>query len=186
MYNKEIVEEINDKELFLRKISLSDSEFFFSSLKEEVVSKFLSLGPLTSKEYSKKLIKNYLKYWDKNTQFNYIIEIRKDTNIGDNIKQIGSISIWNISWLHKRGEVGIWIIPRYWHQGMAKKAINLIRIIGFNHLKLNRLEAHIAINNKTSINLFKTCNFTEEGILKDYLNLRGTFTNAVLLASLRK
>jgi len=137
MYNKEIVEEINDKELFLRKISLSDSEFFFSSLKEEVVSKFLSLGPLTSKEYSKKLIKNYLKYWDKNTQFNYIIEIRKDTNIGDNIKQIGSISIWNISWLHKRGEVGIWIIPRYWHQGMAKKAINLIRIIGFNHLKLN-------------------------------------------------
>ncbi len=186
MKNREIVEEINDKNLHLRKISLSDSDFFFSSLKEEVVSKFLSLGPLTSQEHSKKLLKNYLKYWEKQTQFNYIIEIRKQNNISNDIKKIGSASIWNISWLHKRAEVGIWIIPRYWHQGMAKEAINLIKTIAFYHLNINRLEAHIAINNKKSIHLFKKCNFTEEGILKDYLNLRGTFTNAVILASLRK
>ena len=109
MKNREIIEEINDQKLYLRKISLGDSEFFFTSLKEEAVSKFLSLGPLTSKEHSKKLLKNYLKYWDKNTQFNYIIEIKND----DNIKKIGSISIWNISWLHKRAEIGIWINPKY-------------------------------------------------------------------------
>ncbi|MFX0187813.1 MAG: GNAT family N-acetyltransferase [Candidatus Hodarchaeota archaeon] len=186
MQNREIVEAINDKDLYLRKISLSDSKFFFTSLKEEVISKFLSLGPLTSQEHSKKLIKNYLKYWDKQTQFNYIIEIRKQNNIGNDIKKIGSVSIWNISWVHKRAEVGIWIIPRYWHQGMAEKAINLIKTIAFYHLNLNRLEAHIAINNKESVNLFKKCNFIEEGILKNYLNLRGTFTNAVILASLRK
>jgi len=186
MQNREIIEEINDQKLFLRKISLGDSEFFFTSLKEEAVSKFLSLGPLTSKEHSKKLLKNYLKYWDKNTQFNYIIEIREDKNIEDNIKKIGSISIWNISWLHKRGEVGIWVVPKYWHQGMAKKAIKLIRIIAFNHLKMNRLEAHIAINNKTSINLFKNSGYIEEGVLKQYLNLRGTFTDAIILAILKK
>jgi len=186
MQNREIVEEINDKDLHLRKISLSDSEFFFSSLKEEVISKFLSLGPLTSQEHSKKLIKNYLKYWDEQTQFNYIVELRKQNNISNDIKKIGSISIWNISWLHKRADVGIWIIPRYWHQGIAKKAINLIKTIAFYYLNLNRLEAHIAINNKKSINLFKNCNFIEEGILKDYLNLRGTFTNAVILASLKR
>ena len=186
MQNREIVEEINGKDLHLRKISLSDSEFFFFSLKEEVVSKFLSLGTLTSQEHSKKLIKNYLKYWDKQTQYNYIIEIRKKSNTGVYIKKLGCVSLWNINWLHKRAEVGIWIIPRYWHQGMAKKAIDLIKTIAFNHLRLNRLEAHIAINNKKSINLFKKCNFIEEGILNDYLNLRGIFTNAVILASIRR
>ena len=186
MQNREIVEEINGKDLHLRKISLSDSEFFFSSLKEEVISKFLSLAPLTSQEHSKKLIKNYLKYWDKQTQFNYIIEIRKKSNASVDIKKLGSVSLWNINWLHKRAEVGIWIIPRYWHQGMAENAINLIKAIAFNHLRLNRLEAHIAINNKKSINLFKKCNFIEEGILKDYLNLKGAFTSAVILALLRK
>ena len=182
MKNREIVEEINYQKLYLRKISLGDSEFFFTSLKEEAVSKFLSLGPLTSKEHSKKLLKNYLKYWNKNTQFNYLIEIRND----DNIKKIGSISIWNISWLHKRGEVGIWINPKYWAMGFSKKALNMIKFVAFNHLKLNRLEAHIAFDNKKSINLFMKSGFHKEGILKEYLNLKGNYHDAVILAHLNK
>ena len=182
MKNREIIEEINDQKLYLRKISLGDSEFFFTSLKEEAVSKFLSLGPLTSKEHSKKLLKNYLKYWNKNTQFNYIIEIKND----DNIKKIGSISIWNISWLHKRAEIGIWINPKYWSMGFSKKALNMIKYVASNHLNLNRLEAHIAVDNQKSINLFVKCGFIKEGILKAYLNLKGNYHDAVILAHINK
>jgi len=181
MQNREVVEEINDRKLYLRKISLGDSEFFFSSLKEELVSKFLSLGPLLSKEHSQKLIRKYLKYWDKQIQFNYIIEIRKNNNNGNNAK-IGSVNLWNISWLHKRAEIGIWINPKYWSMGLAKKSLNMIKIIAFNHLKLNRLEAHIAIDNKKSINLFMKCGFSQEGTLKKYLNLKGNYHDAVILA----
>ena len=71
--NSEIIEEINDRNLFLRKISKKDADFFFKSLNEKNLTTYLSLRPLKSLEYSKGLIKNYLRYWDNYLQFNYII-----------------------------------------------------------------------------------------------------------------
>ena len=182
--NREIIEEINDGKVYLVKISTKDVDFVFSTLKEDTVSKFLSLGPLISREHSQKLIKSYLKYWDKQLQFNYIIELR-DNNT-KNIKKIGSINLWNISWLHRRAEIGIWINSKYWNQGLAKAALSLIKIIAFNHLNLLRLEAHIAVENMPSINLFKNCGFKKEGVLRKYLNLRGSFHDAAILSYLNE
>ena len=96
----------------------------------------------------------------------------------------GSVSLWNVSWLHKRAEVGIWIIPIYWNQGIGKISIDMIKTIAFLHLKLNRLEAHIAVENDRSLKLFKKCGFVEEGTLKKYLNLNGKFHDAKILACL--
>ena len=154
-------------------------------MKDETVSKYLSLGPLVSREHSQKLINNYLTYWDKQIQFNYIIEIR-DNNKSNEIKKVGSINLWNISWLHKRAEIGIWLNSKYWNQGIAKRALSLIINIGFYHLNLHRLEAHIAVENIPSINLFKKCGFIQEGILKDYLFLRGVYNDAVILSLINK
>ena len=185
MQNREIIEEINDGKVYLAKISTKDVDFVFSSLKEDTVSKFLSLGPLISRDHSQKLIKSYLKYWDKLLQFNYIIELREN-NDKNSRKKIGSINLWNISWLHKRAEIGIWLNSKYWHQGNAKIALSLIKVIATNHLKLTRLEAHIAVENKPSINLFKKCGFSQEGVLSNYLNLRGVYHDAVILAYIKK
>ncbi len=186
MQNAEIVEEINDGNFYLRKISNKDIDFIYESLKGKTLTKYLSLGPLISRDHAKKLIKNYLDYWSKNLQFNYIIEIRESHQKSENIKKVGSISIWGISWLHKRAEIGIWINSKYWNQGFSKKAINLIKNISYNHLKLNRLEAHIALNNTKSITIFKRCGFSEEGTLKQYLNLNGKFLDALTLSFLKK
>ncbi|MFX1573605.1 MAG: GNAT family N-acetyltransferase [Promethearchaeota archaeon] len=177
MYNAELIEEINDGNLFLRKISKHDAEFLFHSLNLKDLTTYLSLGPLSTLEYSKRLIKNYLKYWDNYAQFNYIIEVREDKK-----EKIGSISLWNVNWRHMRAEIGIWIIPPYWNKGHGEKSLNLIKIIGFNHLKLNRLEAHIAVDNLRSIILFKKCDFLQEGTLKQYLKFQGKYYDAIVLA----
>ena len=186
MQNAEIVEEINDGNFYLRKISIKDTDFVYESLKGKSLTKYLSLGPLISRDHAKKLTKNYIEYWSKNFQFNYIIEIREHNQKGKNTKKLGSISIWGISWLHKRAEIGIWINSKYWNQGFGKKALNLIKTISFSHLKLNRLEAHIALNNNKSINLFKNCGFSEEGKLSQYLNLNGKFCDALTLSYLKR
>ncbi len=180
MESVDVIEEINIDDLYLRKVSIEDASFFHDSLREKIMTKFLSLGPLKDIDHSKKLIKNYQKYWKEYIQYNYIIE----KEVGGKRNNVGSISIWNISWLHRRAEIGIWINLKYWNQGIGKKAINLIKNIAFIHLKLNRLEAHIAIDNQRSIKLFKTCDFKEEGILKKYFNFEGTFSDAVLIACL--
>jgi ribosomal-protein-alanine N-acetyltransferase len=180
-YDIDIIEEISDNGLCLRKLSKDDVNFFYKSLQDEEMTHYLSLGPLRSLEHSKRLIKNYLKSWDKYVQFNYLIEIRERTKI----KKIGSISLWNISWLHRRAEIGIWLLPEYWKKGIGKNTLSLIKNIAFNHLKLNRIEAHIAIENQRSINTFKNSGFKEEGVLKKYLNLNGSYHDALILACLK-
>jgi len=180
MYNAELVEEINDGNLFLRKISKHDAEFFFTSLNVKDLTTYLSLGPLATLEYSKRLIKNYLKYWDNYTQFNYIIEVKEDE-----MEKIGSISLWNVNWRHMRAEIGIWIVPTFWNKGYGEKSINLIKIIGFDYLKLNRLEAHIAAENLRSITLFKKCDFSQEGTLKQYLKFQGKYHDAIILTCIK-
>jgi RimJ/RimL family protein N-acetyltransferase len=180
--NAAIVEEINDKNLYLRKISKDDCSFLFESLRDKRTTHYLSLGPLKTLESSKKLIKGYLKSWDKHIQFNYIIELRERTKI----RKIGSVSIWNISWYHKRADIGIWILPELWNKGIGKRALILIKNIAFFHLNFHRIEAHIALDNKRSISLFKNAKFIEEGILKEYLYLDDQYSDAILLACLNR
>jgi len=181
MEDIEIVEEINDGNLFLRKVSKDDITFFYNSLKDKDIINYLSLGPLRSLEHSKRLIKSYLKTWDKFLQFNYIIELRDNSSV----KKIGSVSLWAINWHHLRSGVGIWILPEYWEHGFGSKTIVLIKNIAFNHLNLNRIEAYIAIQNERSINMFKSCEFIEEGTLKDYLKINGKFQDAQIVACLK-
>lgn len=179
----DVVEELTTSSISLRKIEKGDAEFFLECLKEKQVIKFLSLGPLRDLDHAKRLIKNYINYWDNYAQFNYIIELSNHDNHPNEFR-IGSVSLWNISWLHRRASVGIWLRTKYWNQGMAKNALNAIKLVGFRHLKLHRLEAHVAIENKRSQSLFKSQGFTEEGRLKDYLNFRGTYHNAILYAAI--
>ncbi|MFX1570784.1 MAG: GNAT family N-acetyltransferase [Promethearchaeota archaeon] len=179
--NSEVVEELIDGNLLLRKISKDDAEFIFKSLNDNDLTTYLSLGPLKTFEYAKRLVKNYLKYWDNNIQFNYIIEL-----MGEKKVKVGSISLWNINWKHYRAQIGIWIIPTFWNKGLGEKSINLMKIIGFKHLKINRFEAYIAAENKRSIFLFKKCGFKEEGTLKQYLNFQGKFYDALVLAYLKE
>ncbi|MFX1304262.1 MAG: GNAT family N-acetyltransferase [Promethearchaeota archaeon] len=176
----EIIEEINDKNLFLRKISKSDAKFFLKSLNEKGITNYLSLGPLGTLEHTKRLISSYLKYWDNYLQFNYIIELHEANKV-----KIGSISLWNVNWQHLRSQVGIWLIPSFWGKGLGERSINLLKNIAFNHLKINRLEAYIAVVNKRSISLFEKCGFKEEGILKQYMNFQGKYHNAIILACLK-
>jgi len=177
----EVIEEINDGNLSLRKISKEDVTFFFQSLKNRDMTNYLSLGPLSSFEHSKRLIKNYLKSWENYNQFNYVIELRENQKN----TRVGSISLWNINWIHQRSGIGIWILPTFWERGIGTKTITLIKNIGFLHLKLNRIEAYIALKNERSIKMFKKCGFVEEGILKRYLSINGEFQDALLVACLK-
>jgi RimJ/RimL family protein N-acetyltransferase len=177
--NAEIIEEISEGTVILRKINKHDANFFFNSLNNEDLTSYLSLGPLRTKEHSKRLIKGYLKYWDKCIQFNYIIELP-----GNQKEKVGSISLWNINWQHLRAQIGIWIVPSYWGRGLAEKSLNLIKNIAFLHLNLKRLEAYIAKENTRSIYLFEKCNFKKEGLLKKYLKFKESYHDAVIMACL--
>jgi len=174
----DVVDEIKEDDIKIRKISKKDGYFFFESLKERNITGYLSLGPLKSIEYAKELIKSYLKSWERYQQFNYIIELQQRMEI----HKIGSVSLWNISWQHRRASIGIWLLPLYWNKGIGKQVLKLMLNIALIHLKLNRIEAYVAVENTRSINLFINSNFKNEGRLAQYLNLEGKFQDAYLFA----
>jgi ribosomal-protein-alanine N-acetyltransferase len=179
--NLDIVEEINEEDVFLRKIRVTDTHFLYESLKNKTLTKYMVLRAANSLKDSKALIKKQLEYWKNRRQFNYIIESQK----GKKNNPIGLVNIWNINWRHKRAELGIWIVPVHWHQGYGKKTIELIKLIAFHHLEFNRLEAHVLPQNKRSLNLFLACGFKKECLLPQYLKLRGLFYDVILLAILK-
>lgn len=182
MFEKiDVIEEIDGDILHLRKIEKEDVKFFYESLNNSQITDYIPLGALQSLEHARQVIKKYIKSWENLLQFNYVIQF-KDSKLKE---KLGLVSLWNISWLHRRTEIGIWLLPKYWKYGYGKKSVNLIKIIGFNHLHLNRIEAHVATKNINSIKMFKLCNFEEEGILRQYLNLNGKYHNAMVLSCLR-
>jgi [ribosomal protein S5]-alanine N-acetyltransferase len=180
--NVEVVEHIHKNQIHLRKISPDDAEFLYNNLKDKSITQFLSLAPIKSLKRSKDMIERYIHYWKNYAQFNYVIETGK----GDQKTRVGSISLWNISWINKRAEIGLWIIPEYWGEEIGRKAIQLVKIIAFIHLKLNRLQAHVRVNNQRSINLFEKCKFIREGRLSEYLNDSGKFVDSYVYSYLKK
>ena len=174
----DIIDEINEGNIYLRKLSKNDATFFYRSLKERDITGHLSLGPLKSLDYTRRLIKSYLKSWNQYQQFNYIIEIQQNKQC----EKIGSVSLWNISWRHRRASIGIWLLPSHWEKGIGKRVLKLMISIAFIHLKLHRLEAYVAVENTRSINLFSGSNFKNEGRLTEFLNFEGKFQDAFIFA----
>lgn len=69
---------------------------------------------------------------------------------------------------HQFANYGYLIFNRYWRQGYGQESAAAGLRIGFIHLKLNRLEAAINLDNKKSIRLVKAIGMQREGIKKRY------------------
>jgi len=63
---------------------------------------------------------------------------------------IGSIAINRIDREHKMGNIGYWVRESFQNQGIASKAVHLIKEFGFKTLGLNRLEIVILEDNHPS------------------------------------
>lgn len=69
---------------------------------------------------------------------------------------------------HQFANFGYQIYNRHWGKGYGQESAAAGLQIGFKHLKLNRLEAAINLDNKKSIRLVKAIGMQREGIKKRY------------------
>ncbi|MBN1801149.1 MAG: GNAT family N-acetyltransferase [Candidatus Lokiarchaeota archaeon] len=182
MLNIDVVENIDDGTVFLRKVARNDSEFLYNSLNLPKVNQFLSLGPLLSMDHSRRLVKSYITYWEESSQFTYIVELFDD----DKLSPIGCTSLWNLNWVHQRAEIGIWLVPKWFYKSIGFYITELVKNVAFIHLRLRRLEAHCAVENLAAIQMFVKAGFKQEGILADYINLHGSFHDAIVFALLNE
>lgn len=68
---------------------------------------------------------------------------------------------------HRRIELGYWLLPSYWGQGIMQKALPSILRHAFLHLNVHRIHADVEPENPASSNLLRKLGFVHEGTLRD-------------------
>lgn len=97
---------------------------------------------------------------------------------------LGTLDITDFAPLHSRGEVGIAVHKDYRGHGYAADALKLLCEYAFGFLSLNQLYAHVAVDNEVCLKLFTSCGFVQCGLLKDWLQVEGSYKDVVLLQCL--
>ena len=68
---------------------------------------------------------------------------------------------------HKKAELGYWLLPRYWGQGIAVEVIGEVIRYWQQKKVLHRLEAFVETQNKGSVRVMEKAGFTLEGTMRD-------------------
>ncbi len=144
---------IATKRLILRPPTLKDIEDIVENVNNIRVSRYLAFVPYP---YGIKDAKFFVKFSKKNPH-NFGITLKSTGKI------IGMIGLMNLNDFMKRAEVGYWLGEKYWRQGIATEALRAIVKYSFRKLKLVRLQAGVAVENKASIRLLKKIGFKKEG-----------------------
>ncbi|CEO26533.1 GNAT family N-acetyltransferase [Paraclostridium sordellii] len=88
--------------------------------------------------------------------------------LNEDKKFIGVIGLYNINWIHRTSEFGIYIGEKnQWGKGYAKESMNLILEFGFKVLNLRKVKLDVVVDNIAAIKMYKNLGFREVGIYKE-------------------
>mgnify|MGYP001133751685 CR=1 FL=1 len=146
--------------LLLRQFNESDLENVFKGLSHPDVIKHYGIS-FESLEATKE-------------QIAWFADLEKDgTGIwfavcsSDNKTFYGAGGLNSLNKKHKKAEIGFWLMPEFWGQGIMKEAMPLICDYGFYELGLHRIEGFVESDNLNCKNAMAKLDFQHEGTMKD-------------------
>lgn len=87
--------------------------------------------------------------------------------------------------VHRRAELGYWLLPNFWKQGIATKAAKLVIDYAFNQLHIHRIKAEVEDDNAGSIATLQKLGFQYEGTQRECEIKNGKFINLQIFALLQ-
>jgi RimJ/RimL family protein N-acetyltransferase len=160
---------------------------YVSWLNDHTINRYLCTGrlPVTTKDM-------YAPDDDSNLMFAIMSNVGIDSGgqrfvDRDYVHYIGTLSLHDINWIDRRGEVGYLVgSKKHWGLGVATEAIGLVTDYAFNRLNLNKVSAGVVEGNTGSSralekNGYKQC-YT---IPQDYF-LEGKFLDGVVFYKLQE
>lgn len=104
----------------------------------------------------------------------------------ENDEHIGNIKLGSINWLHRHADISLFIGDnKYWGQGLATEAINIVTEFSFEELNLNKVKAGCYAGNVGSAMAFEKCSFKQEGVLRNHCWSHGEYVDCLLYGLLR-
>lgn len=160
--------EVRTRRLVLRPLKASDYEVWLNAYTQRRPSQNKwDTGPYDVKKCSKamftKIMKLHSKLAGKDEYYWYGVFQKKTGQL------IGHIDFdVYVRRTHQFANFGYQIYNPFWGHGFGQEATKAGLKIGFQNLKLNRLEAAINLDNRKSIRLAKAIGMQREGIKKRY------------------
>jgi|TARA_B100000768_G_scaffold146877_1_gene140136 diamine N-acetyltransferase len=165
---------LKGKNIFLRALESEDINYLFSIENNE---KYWSISD-SQIPFSRYLLNRYLK--NSNMDIYEAKQLRLVITDFQNIT-IGLIDLFDIDFKNNRAGVAIIINEKMRSKGFAKEALELLIQYSKTHLSLHQLYCNILEDNSHSINLFKSVEFKQVGLKKDWIKFDGKYKNELLL-----
>ena len=111
---------------------------------------------------SQRFVRESVAAWAERRAFDFTIR-----TIDDPARHIGNVSLWSTSTQNAVGEVGYWIRSDETGKGYGAEATTRAVQIGFEEMRLHKVQLRIAVGNVRSERIARSLGFTLEGTLRD-------------------
>ena len=102
----------------------------------------------------------------------------------DNLTFYGAGGLNNLDSNNRKAEIGFWLLPSFWGQGIMKEVFPLICAYGFDKLGLHRVEGLVESENRNCKRAMAKLDFKYEGTMTDCEIKNGTFISLDIYAKL--
>lgn len=152
----------------LEPFTASDQDFVFEGLSHPDVIRYYGVQFHTREvaklqiEWFEQIIREQSGQWWK------IVWIDRDL-------PVGAIGMNNYQPQHRSTEIGYWLLPQYWKQGIMQEVMPAILYHLFIDKMMHRVAASVEVGNHASMRVLEHSRFRHEGIQRDCEYKKGKF-----------
>lgn len=166
------------RELLLKETDWDDLHSIHSLHSEPQVERYNSIGLPGSIEVTKAVIAGPIEDRSSRRRTQYEWTIRK--HLMDDQEILGIIGLSLGPPRFQSAEVHYSLFPRYWGNGIAYAALQLVLRFGFADLRLHRIVAEVSTDNIRSINLLEKLGMQREGRGRQVIPVDGEWKDIYL------
>lgn len=171
---------LETERLNLRPMEAGDLDFVFEHFSDPQVHKYLfDAEPTTTMSLAEEIVGFYAD--PAKTRCNRWVLVLKETG-----EPVGTCGFHRWFRMYSRAEIGYDLRPAHRGKGLMTEALTAAIAVGFDKMRLNRIEALIYVENTRSIAILERLGFTNEGALRDFFQLDGRFYDHVSMSLLRR
>ena len=172
---------LETENLILRDLRPDDAAALFRIFSDDQVTRYYDLDTFTDISAARELIDRF------NRRFLNQIGIRwgiAHRSHPDSLLGTCGYNVWIQS--SRRAVIGYDLARSYWRRGIMSEALEKVIRFGFAEMSLNRIEAVVFLENTASHRLLAKLAFQEEGVLREYEYLKGSFVDMMMHSLLKR
>ena len=142
------------------------------------VDEYNTLGIPASLEETREIMQPFIEAGNQHSQAKYCWRIDEKASG----KCIGLAGMILSNDRFRLGEIFYKLFPEYWGRGYATEVARKLIIVGFEDLKLHKIEAGTDIENQASVRVLEKVGMIREGLRRKILPIRGEWKDGYLFA----